>query len=115
MKISFFLLIVVLFLRCKNESEVTVEMVAKKLDERRREFIKEREEDCHKLLMKEIEEKADSILIYTAKKIKYDSLTIPHDSIRPEKPEVAFPQYKKPEKPEDKIKVDSIQSSSRPK
>ncbi|MBK8485393.1 MAG: hypothetical protein IPL31_13905 [Saprospiraceae bacterium] len=54
--------------------------------------------------MAKIELEADSILIFLSKRVKYDSLTIPYDSIRPVKPDVQFPNYKKPEKP----KQDSV-------
>ena len=99
-----------IFLQCKDATEVTDEMVNKKLAELRQNFIKEKTLECDKMLMKEIEEKADSILIYLSKRNKYDSLTIPYDSIRPEKPEVIFPEYRKPEKPEEKINLDSNQN-----
>ena len=47
--------------------------------------------------MRKIELESDSILIVLAKRIKYDSLTIPYDSIRPNQLTIEFPEYRKPE------------------
>ncbi len=100
MKVISFILLCLLFSFCKDENELTNEMIKQKLEERRTNFIQNKMEECNKELMKEIEELADSILIYQSKRTKYDSLTIPYDSIRPEKPELQFPEYKKPVKPD---------------
>ncbi len=95
-----------ILISCKDEEKANDEMVKLKLEERRQNFIAEKTDQCTKELMMKIEELADSILIYQSKRTKYDSLTIPYDSIRPEKPEVIFPDYKKPEKPEEKLNVE---------
>lgn len=108
MKVLAFICICLFFVKCKDPAEITDEAVNKKLEEMRQHFIQDKEKECNKMLMQEIEEQADSILIYLSKKVKYDSLTIPYDSIRPEKPAVIFPEYIKPEKPKETILKDSI-------
>lgn len=87
-------------IHCKNASRKSDIMVQTQLTELRQVFIKEKTMECNKKLMQEIELQADSILIYLSKRTKYDSLRIPHDSIRPEKPSIEFPKYRNPEKPE---------------
>lgn len=99
MKLNLLIVLFILFFQCKNENQRIQEIIEKKLEERRSAFIKERIITCENNLILEIDNQADSILIYLAKKIKYDSLTIPYDSIRPVQPDIQFPKYKKPEKP----------------
>ena len=83
------------------ENKVANTLIEEKLAELRQNLIAEKTNECDKQIMAEIEIQADSILIYMSKRIKYDSLTIPFDSIRPIKPEMEFPKYKKPEKPKE--------------
>lgn len=87
------------FTSCKSKQEQTQDLVQSRLIELRTKFIEERKTKCIEELMRKIELESDSILIVLAKRIKYDSLTIPYDSIRPELPEISFPEYRKPEKP----------------
>ena len=84
---------------CKSKQEQTNDLVQAKLAELRTKFIEDRKNKCIEELMRTIELESDSILIVLAKQIKYDSLTIPYDSIRPDQPEIIFPKYRKPEKP----------------
>ncbi|MBK7358422.1 MAG: hypothetical protein IPI45_10195 [Saprospiraceae bacterium] len=84
---------------CKSKQEQTQDLVQTRLTELRKKFIEDRKTKCIEELMHKIELESDSILIVMAKRIKYDSLTIPYDSIRPDQPEITFPEYRKPEKP----------------
>lgn len=104
MKLSLGICLCLIFVQCKNVTEVSNEMVTVKLEEIRQNFIDAKTKECERMLMIEIEQRADSILISLSKKIKYDSLTIPYDSVRPVKPEVDFPDYKKPQKPVEELK-----------
>ncbi|MBK8450520.1 MAG: hypothetical protein IPL42_11060 [Saprospiraceae bacterium] len=104
MKWTRYILFASLFIQCKESDELSQEKIEQSLNERRTKFIAEKSEECNKILMAKIELEADSILIFLSKRVKYDSLTIPYDSIRPVKPDVQFPNYKKPEKP----KQDSV-------
>ncbi|MBK6859836.1 MAG: hypothetical protein IPK91_09000 [Saprospiraceae bacterium] len=84
---------------CKSKQEQTQDLVQTRFTELRKKFIEDRKTKCIEELMRKIELESDSILIVLAKRIKYDSLTIPYDSIRPDQPEITFPKYRKPEKP----------------
>ena len=54
--------------------------------------------------MSTVQIEVDSTLRYNSKNLKFDSILVPHDTNRPIKPEITFPQYNKPERP----KFDSI-------
>ena len=54
--------------------------------------------------MSRVQLEVDSTLSFGSKYLKFDSITIPHDTNRPLKPEISFPQFNKPERP----KSDSI-------
>jgi hypothetical protein len=110
MKAIVLLVLCLIFIQCRDEALVIEEKVQKRLGELRIKLIDEKTIQCNKELMQEVETKADSILSYNAKRIKYDSLTIPYDSIRPQKPDVKFPQYKKPVKPKEE-KKDTLRDS----
>lgn len=100
MKRTGIFILLVLFLSCSNEEMAIATLVNQKLEAKRQKLILEKTQLCDKEVMKLIENLVDSVLIYQSKKIKYDSLTIPYDSIRPSKPEIIFPEYRKPTKPE---------------
>ncbi|HEX5625731.1 MAG TPA: hypothetical protein VFX48_06935 [Saprospiraceae bacterium] len=99
MRILFIPAIALLALQCTTSEEKTDVLVQQKLESLRAQLRLEKLNQCENGLLQEIELEADSILILMAKRTKYDSLTIPTDSIRPLQPEVHFPEYKKPVKP----------------
>ncbi len=94
----------ILGISCQSKNELTSDKIQMELDRLRANYKEERLMLCKKEMLSQIELEADSILIVLSKRIKYDSLTIPYDSIRPENPQIQFPEYRKPEKP----KTDSI-------
>ncbi len=100
-KYLFCILFVLLIFSCTDPKRQTDILIEAKLNELRQNLIEEKTKACDKQILAEIELMADSILITLSKRIKYDSLTIPYDSIRPAKPEIKFPEYKKPVKPGD--------------
>ncbi|MBK9108564.1 MAG: hypothetical protein IPM92_09405 [Saprospiraceae bacterium] len=87
-----------IFIACKDQNTRIEELIQEKLAAQQKQFTDEKNLECDKRIQEKLEQYADSILIVLSKKIKYDSLTIPYDSIRPEKPEIEFPEYTKPEK-----------------
>ncbi|MBK8954507.1 MAG: hypothetical protein IPM34_02990 [Saprospiraceae bacterium] len=89
-----------ILISCKDRDSLTEELVAEKLSALLTQYNTDKNLECEKYIQDQLDQYADSILIVLSKKIKYDSLTIPYDSIRPEKPMIDFPEYKKPEKPE---------------
>lgn len=99
MKWKLLVFIFITFANCKSNQEKTNDLVQAKFAELKTKFIEERKNKCTDELMRKIELESDSILIVLAKRIKYDSLTIPYDSIRPNQPTIEFPEYRKPEKP----------------
>lgn len=68
------------------------------LEERRQTYLKERMLECTRLLYSQAQTIADSILKIESRNSKLDSITVPHDTLRPSRPEVQFPEYKKPER-----------------
>ncbi len=99
-QVIFPLLFALLFISCKNNEIRIEELTSQKLAELRSQYIAEKTVACEKEFFEHVEHVADSILIDLAKKAKYDTLTVPHDTTRPLKPEIQFPTYKKPVKPE---------------
>lgn len=89
-----------IFFACKDQETRIEELIQEKLAAQQTQFLDEKNLECDKRIQEILDQYADSILIVLSKKIKYDSLTIPYDSIRPEKPEIEFPEYVKPEKPD---------------
>lgn len=87
------------FMSCKDKATLTQELVREKLEALKMQYQNEKVQECDQRIQEKLDHIADSVLIVLSKKIKYDSLTIPYDSIRPEKPDIEFPEYRKPEKP----------------
>jgi hypothetical protein len=86
------------FTQCRNEEAIKTQMIQNLLDERKTSFFENKQRECYKQFTREVEGLADSLLMLRTKNTKYDSLTIPYDTLRPIKPEIAFPDYKKPER-----------------
>jgi hypothetical protein len=101
MKNRYLPILAFLALQCTTSEQKTDVLVQHKLESLRSQLRLEKQNQCEVGMLREIELEADSILILMAKRTKYDSLTIPTDSIRPLQPEVQFPEYKKPVKPKE--------------
>lgn len=93
-------LISLTLLQCTSHEQQMDQLVQQKLEAQRLQLIADKEQACTQQINSILDHYADSILVVLSKKIKYDSLTIPHDTLRPEKPEIEFPEYQKPEKPD---------------
>lgn len=78
------------------ETSVSDQKVQEMVVEKKRRFFEDKWVECKKNILMEVELLVDSILMQQSKSLKYDSLTIPHDTIRPEKPNVLFPNFEKP-------------------
>ncbi len=100
MHIRNLLVMMLLIFSCKNEETRISELTRQKIEELRNQYIADKTKACEKGFFENVEHVADSILIDLAKRAKYDTLTIPHDTTRPMKPEIQFPRFKKPVKPE---------------
>ncbi|MBP8724959.1 MAG: hypothetical protein KBF37_05780 [Saprospiraceae bacterium] len=85
---------------CKQDEDLVARQTEAKLTALVQQFTEKKTEECTRRMQQDIERLADSVLIVLSKRIKYDSLTIPIDSVRPEKPEVSFPEYRPPKKPD---------------
>lgn len=86
-------------LSCTGNDSVSIKTEVK-LKELKENYHIKKMEECDKQFELNLNSLADSILIVISKKNKYDSLNIPTDSIRPERPEIEFPEFTKPGKPE---------------
>ncbi|MCC6754720.1 MAG: diguanylate cyclase [Saprospiraceae bacterium] len=95
-----FLLLCGTLTSCTREEDVIARQTEEKLAALVQQFTTKKTEECTRKMQQDIERLADSVLIVLSKRIKYDSLTIPVDSVRPEKPEVSFPEYRPPQKPD---------------
>lgn len=88
---------IILFISCL---EITPEQVEKEVlrqyEERRATIISDKMSQCQRQLFKDAQTFADSILRIESKQSKMDSIKVPHDTLRPQKPDIKFPDYKKP-------------------
>lgn len=89
-----------IIISCTSPEQQLAQLTQKKLEAQIQQTITSKEQACNQLISELLDHQADSILVVLSKKIKYDSLTIPHDTLRPEKPDITFPDYQKPEKPD---------------
>ncbi|HMW40056.1 MAG: hypothetical protein K1X68_05835 [Saprospiraceae bacterium] len=92
--------------------EVTREKVealaATQLAERQSNQLRDRMAICSRLIYSEAQTRADSALRIESKQAKLDSILVPHDTLRPLRPEVDFPDYAQPSR-------DSIKIPAKPK
>ncbi|MBK8243394.1 MAG: hypothetical protein IPK88_08210 [Saprospiraceae bacterium] len=105
MKHILILLMMVIIISCNNDTpEKLQNLIQQKLLERKTIFLQNKYDDCKRSLMSRVQLEVDSTLSFGSKYLKFDSITVPHDTNRPLKPEISFPQFNKPERP----KSDSI-------
>lgn len=67
-----------------------------KLEERKNKFMTERLLECSRKTMNKAQTYADSILRIESKSQKFDSIPVPYDTLKPDKPSITFPPYQKP-------------------
>lgn len=89
-----------ILISCTSPEKQLAQLTQKKLEAQIQQTIASKEQSCNQLISELLDHQADSILVVLSKKIKYDSLTIPHDTLRPEKPDITFPDYQPPVKPD---------------
>lgn len=95
------ILIGILVLSCGQKDQAVLdEVVGKLLSERKKVFLDEQLLQCNRNLYSLAQTTADSMLRIESKALKLDSIKVPHDTLKPIKPEVRFPQYKTPERQE---------------
>ena len=99
------LIIFVIELSChSDQTDKLQNSIQEKLLERKTIFLQNKYEECRRKLMSQVQLEVDSTLSFGSKNLKFDSIAVPHDTIRPLKPEITFPEFHKPERP----KLDSI-------
>ena len=77
--------------------QTRIEAAAKaQLEERQANQLRERMAACTRVIYSEAQGRADSILRIESKEAKLDSITVPHDTMRPARPELDFPEYSAP-------------------
>ena len=91
-------LLSVIFTSCSLDTSKIEAQATALLQEKKSKYFKERHDKCLRELSIEAQTIADSILKSISKSIKFDSLKVPIDTLRPEKPNIDFPEYIKPEK-----------------
>lgn len=70
--------------------------VQRQFEERKNSLLTERLSQCTRQMYKDAQSLADSILRIESKQSKMDSIKVPYDTLRPIKPDINFPDYKKP-------------------
>ena len=80
----------------KLKQEDIDQAVKRQLEERRINFLREKLTICTREVYSKAQTFADSILRIESKQAKMDSILFPHDTLKPTRPEVLFPAYKKP-------------------
>jgi len=83
-----------------NSDEKIVKDANEIFESRKEKYISDKIAGCKRELMIQAEHLADSNLITLINSLKKDSIFIPTDTIKPVKPNVNFPDYKKPLKPD---------------
>ncbi len=84
---------------CGQADERKIAALAeKKLTERKEKFILERMQECNRRTMSRAQAIADSILRIESKIQKFDSIPVPYDTFKPERPEIQFPEFVRPER-----------------
>jgi hypothetical protein len=96
--------IIISFIACDDESKI-IKNAHEIYNQRKQKFLDDKKTACQRELMAKAESIADSTLITLINSLKKDSLYIPTDTIRPVKPDIQFPNYKKPEKPDTTIQL----------
>ncbi|MEO6190495.1 MAG: hypothetical protein ABIO44_09245 [Saprospiraceae bacterium] len=82
---------------CYKLKQENIDLAVKQqLEERRTNFLQEKLSICTREIYSKAQTFADSILRIESKQAKLDSILFPHDTLKPSKPEVLFPDYKKP-------------------
>ncbi len=93
------IILLLLFCSCYELSPSRIEEeTAKLLENRRQTYLNERMLECTRSLYSKAQTIADSILKIESRNSKLDSITVPHDTAKPTKPELMFPAYHKPER-----------------
>ncbi len=94
---KFFLILTLILFQCSSPSAEDVKNeVDKQYNEKKSNLMMDRISQCQRQLYKDAQTIADSVLRIESKQSKLDSIKVPHDTLRPTKPELQFPDYKKP-------------------
>jgi len=68
-------------------------LAERKLMERKEKFFLERMQECSRRTMSRAQAIADSILRIESKIQKFDSIPVPYDTFKPDRPEIQFPEF----------------------
>ena len=78
------ILIMVIVISCNNDApEKLQNLIQEKLLERKTIFLQNKYDDCIRNLMSRVQLEVDSTLSFGSKHLKFDSITVPHDTNRP--------------------------------
>lgn len=100
MKRCLFIISIVSFLSCQNEAEMRQAYIENGVRERLEQYRSEAMKKCRSELMREVIEKADSVMLKDAYFDIPDSLNVPSKRDRPEKPNAPLPEFQKPTSPD---------------
>jgi hypothetical protein len=78
-----------------DDQEVNA-LAEQKLLDRKEKFMAERMQECSRRTMSRAQAIADSILRIESKIQKFDSIPVPYDTFKPERPEIQFPEFVRP-------------------
>ncbi|HMS30003.1 MAG TPA: hypothetical protein PKD32_09135 [Saprospiraceae bacterium] len=92
---------------CGDNTREIKELAERKYQEKRAEYFQQKYGNCYRQLLLDAQTQADSILKDISKKIKFDSLRVPTDTMRPEKPDVNFGGYEQPKREDSTGKKDN--------
>ncbi len=93
------------FSHCGDTVAMQQRMINELLEERKEAFFNKKREDCVKQFAREVQDRVDSILTMRVKRTKYDSLTIPYDTLRPAMTQIDFPDYRRPMRERDSAAI----------
>lgn len=96
---------VVIAISACNKEEKIIKAAHEAYQSRRDAYIQNKLNSCQRALMLQAESIADTTLIKIINALKTDSIYIPRDTTKPIQPNISFPNYKKPTKPDTVIKI----------
>ena len=91
--------LILFLLGCGDEADLEKEWIQNEVAKKAREYERKKTLQCREELIEQVLKDADSIVLIRSRFDIPDSLVVPEKQLRPGKPEVDFPDFKKPESP----------------
>jgi hypothetical protein len=91
--------LVLFIFACDDETNLEHEWIQNEVAKKTQDYKTKKTLQCREELIEQVLKDADSIVLVRSRFDIPDSLVVPEKQLRPGKPEVAFPDFKKPKNP----------------